>query len=214
MKPKEIIKKFEIQGGWDKSLQDEFLACLTSEFLVFIEYYRAENNIKGFNNAIDIVRMKWDAISNKIRYGLPEELWSYFYATTINSIKAEVCPIEVARLKRIKEERLEQQRQEDEQQKIWAKEQEERRKEWEQSYNKYQQDAYERISLMYLMLLAIPTDSFNFMSLPTCANELEIKRKYKEMALKMHPYRGGSQENFTKLIDAKNRCLKWCSIKK
>ena len=213
MKPKEIIKKFGIQEGWRKELQDDFLSCLTSEFIVFIEYYKAENNVKGFNNAIDVVRMKWDAISNKIRYGLPEELWSYFYATTINNIKKEVCPIEVARLERIKEEREEQQRKEQQLHKEWKKAQDERRKEWERSYDKYQQSAYERISLMYLMLLAIPLESFQFMNLPSTASELDIKSKYKEMALKMHPDRGGNQEDFTKLIDAKNRCLKWCSIK-
>ena len=63
MKPKEFIERFNIAGGWRSAIQDEFLAKMTSELLAFCEYYKAADNIKGFENAVKVIRMKWDDIS-------------------------------------------------------------------------------------------------------------------------------------------------------
>lgn len=65
MKPKEFIEKYGLETGWKAKYQNDFLQDMTSELLAFLEYNKAENNIKGFDNAVKVIRMKWDAISNK-----------------------------------------------------------------------------------------------------------------------------------------------------
>ena len=68
MKPKEFIEKYGIQGGWNPKHQTNFLQDFTSELIVMLEYNKAVDNIKGFDNALRTIRQKWDAISNKIRF--------------------------------------------------------------------------------------------------------------------------------------------------
>ncbi len=70
---------------------------LTSEFFAQLEYFKAENNIKGFDNALKVIRMKWDSISNKIPYGLPEKLWNYFFATVVAPARENLSPSEMER---------------------------------------------------------------------------------------------------------------------
>lgn len=201
MKPKEYIEKYGIQGGWNPKKQQDFLSDLTSELLAFCEYNKAENNIKGFDNSVKVIRMKWDSISNKIRFGLPEGMWRYFYATVIVKVREELCPADVAR----REKELEERRAEWERRK--------KIKEREKLFWDYlfRESMYERLFISILTLSATPTESFTFMELPTTASEDDIKTKFRELAMKYHPDKGGDKDKFTALLEHKNKCLKWAT---
>lgn len=201
MKPKEFIQKYGIKNGWDAKHQNDFLQDLTSELLAFLEYNKAENNIRGFDNAVKVIRMKWDAISNKIRFGLPDKLWSYFWATIVVKLREEFCPKDVERRK----QEAAKKKAEWERRKAWQKEQE------EFFSNMYREAMYERIALLYMFLNSVPSESFQHLGLPETATEEQIKQRYREMSLKVHPDKGGSQEEFIKLTEHKNKCLKWAS---
>lgn len=78
MTTKEYLKKYNLSTT-NKFLHSEFVRDLTNEFIVLLEMNKAENNIKGFDNALRCVKMKFDAISNKtVGGGLPDSLWKYF----------------------------------------------------------------------------------------------------------------------------------------
>lgn len=200
MKPKEFIEKYGIQGGWNPKHQTNFLQDFTSELIVMLEYNKAVDNIKGFDNALRTVRQKWDAISNKIRFGLPEGMWRYFFATVVVKLKEEMCPREV----QARKERAEEKR------KAWEARLEARRA-WEQQWDDL---LYERLFMSWLILSTTPTESFAFMELPTTANEDAIKTKFRELAMKYHPDKGGDKDKFTSLLEHKNKCLKWATRNK
>lgn len=204
MKPKEYIEKYGIQGGWNPKKQKEFLSDLTSELLAFCQYNKAENNIKGFENSVNVIRAKWDSISNKIRFGLPEEMWRYFYATVVVKIRQELCPADIARRE---ERRAEWERRKKIKEQI--KEQEQRL--WDELFR---EAMYERIALLSLLLSDNPISSFNYMGLPSTATEDEIRKRYREMSLACHPDKGGKQEEFILLTEHKNKCLSWANRNK
>lgn len=169
-----------------------------------LEYNNAVDNIKGFDNALRTIRQKWDAISNKIRFGLPEGMWRYFFATVVVKLREEMCSREVQARKEIAEEKK----------KAWEARQEARRA-WErQWYDLFRESIYERLFTSMLRLSATPTESFEFMELPTTASEDDIKTKFHELAIKYHPDKGGNQDNFIALLEHKNKCLKWATRNK
>lgn len=91
MKPREFLKKYNLEGKkWDPKKQDAFISDMKIEFDKFAQEFNAEYSKAGLINAVNHVRTKWNAISNKVSYGLPDGLWSFFYATVIAPVK-EVC---------------------------------------------------------------------------------------------------------------------------
>lgn len=192
MKPKDFIEKYNISSGWRNSIQKGFLNDLTEELISFLELYKAKDNIKGFDNSVKVIRMKWDAISNKISYGLPEGVWRYFYATVIVPMRKEFCPKEVERRERIAEER--------------RQEYEEEKRFWERSFF---EDFYSYLAFMFLSRTEIPQESFDYLGISSNASVEEISSAYRKLALQYHPDKGGSQEKFIELTNHKNRCIKW-----
>lgn len=91
MKPKEIIYQSGIVNGVNARNQDEFLDLMILELKYAYKEYAKDDSEKHFTAAVKEIRSKWDAISNKIPYGLPEGLWRYFYARIMN-YKKRVCP--------------------------------------------------------------------------------------------------------------------------
>lgn len=88
MKTCEILKKYNLKGRkWDPKDQDSFIIDMKSEFEGFAKQFNAEGSKSGFLNAVNHIRKKWDAISNKVSYGLPDGLWSFFYATVVSPVK-------------------------------------------------------------------------------------------------------------------------------
>lgn len=52
-----------------------------------------------------------------------------------------------------------------------------------------------------------PVESFTILGLPKDAKEDEIKGAYRKLAMIHHPDKGGSQERFVEITEAKNKCL-------
>ena len=207
MKPKDYISKFDLSSGWKKEKQKDFLNTLTSEFIAQLEYCKAENNIKGFDNALKVIRMKWDSISNKIPYGLPDGLWNYFFATVVAPTRDELCPKEMTRRK----EKAAERKAEWERRQSWKKEREEM---WRQMEEEATRSFYERIAMVYIFLSVCPIESFTYFGLSVKdATTEDVMKKYREKAIVLHPDRGGKQEDFVQLVEHKNRCLKWISQK-
>ena len=92
MKPNEYIKKYNIQSGWSTKHQKSFLEDFTAEFKNLLELHKAQGNIYGFNNAVKELRSKWDGISAKICFGLPDGMWNFFFATVVSQLRDELCP--------------------------------------------------------------------------------------------------------------------------
>lgn len=197
MKPKEFITKYHLERGWNSRVQEPFLQDLTNELIAFLEFYHAQNNIRGFDNAVKVIRMKWDAVSNKIPYGLPDKLWSYFWATVVCKLREQLCPAEVARMN---------QRRADWERRKAEKEAEENR--WKEEWH---HGIWYHLAMLYMALRSVPSDSFAYMGLKEDATPKEIVKRYRELSLKCHPDKGGSQDEFIRLTEHKNKALKWAS---
>lgn len=199
MKTKEYIDKYNLHKGWNTKIQNEFISDMTSELEAQLMLNKAEDNIRGFNNALRCLRMKWDSISKKIPYGIPEGLWNYFFATVVAPLREQMCPREMKRQREIREER--QRRYEE-------------RKKMEHDFMEEMYQAhmnYWKNLLAHIVLVSMPMDSFAYLDLAVDATPDDIQKRFRELALKAHPDRGGSQEKFIELTNHRNRCLKWAS---
>lgn len=96
MKTKEFLSKYNLKKGWDNAKGGKFIADMTSEFTQIVETSNAKEDIRAFNNAVKIIRTKWNAISNKIPYGIPPKVWAYFYATVVAKTRDTLFPMEAA----------------------------------------------------------------------------------------------------------------------
>lgn len=199
MKTKEYLDKYNLHKGWNTKIQNEFISDMTSELEAQLMLNKAEDNIRGFNNALRCLRMKWDSISKKIPYGIPEGLWNYFFATVVAPLREQMCPREMKRQREIREER---QRRYEERKKM----EHDFMEEMYQSYMNYWKNL-----LAHIVLASMPMDSFEYLGLTVDATPDDIQKKFRELALKAHPDRGGSQEKFIELTNHRNRCLKWAS---
>lgn len=92
MTTKEFIKKFNLSEGWNKSKTSEFIKELGNSLRELLEEMKVSEDIKKFNECVKQVRSKFDGISNKTPYGIPEEVWSYFYKREVISLRDEFCP--------------------------------------------------------------------------------------------------------------------------
>lgn len=199
MKPKEFIEKYNLNKGWNKYKQNEFLTDMTSELLALLETYHAENNIKGFDNAVNVIRMKWDAIDKKIPFGIPEKLWGYYFATTIAKIREQMCPEEMAKRREMAARRKEE----------WGRRKAEREF-WEREmYGDFFGSFYERLAALFLKTNIKPVDSFITLGLTEDASEEDVKKAYRKLSMEHHPDRGGNKEKFILITEAKNKCLSW-----
>ena len=199
MKPKEFIEKYNLNKGWNKYKQNEFLTDMTSELLALIETYHAENNIKGFDNAVNVIRMKWDAIDKKIPFGIPEKLWGYYFATTIAKIREQMCPEEMAKRREMAAKRKEE----------WERRKAEREFCEREMYGDFFGSFYERLAALFLKTNIKPVDSFITLGLTEDASEEDVKKAYRKLSMEHHPDRGGNKEKFILITEAKNKCLSW-----
>lgn len=192
MKTKEYVEKYELNKN-DRFDHKEFTADLINEFFSLLEIGKnkdGEINIKGYENAVKCIRMKWDAINNKTVGQLPEKLWKYFYATTIAKMREEMFP-----------EQMQQRA--------------ERKKEYEdrkRAYRSYD-DMWDSMNARFLldairrMNLNAKQKAFERLGLVVTATVDDVKSAYRTLSLKHHPDRGGKQEDFISLTEAKNNCL-------
>lgn len=199
MTTKEYVKKYELHLS-DKFNHSNFCQDLASEFICLLEYNKANDNLKGFDNAVRCIRMKFDAISNKTLGVLPEKLWNYFFATVIVKLREELCPKDMQRKREIQ----------DRKQKEW--EQRKKQREWEnEQFNDYFWGQNFYSFLFSQVQNPKPNECFEILGLSANANEVEVKSAYKKLANLHHPDKGGKQEMFVQITESKNKCLNWLS---
>lgn len=202
MKTQEYVKKFELNKS-DKFNHSEFVADLANDFVALLELNKAQDNIKGFNNALNALRMKWDAINNKTVGQLPEKLWNYFFATVVVKLREELCPKDMEKKRQLAEEKR----------KAW-----EARKvqmEWEEEQFKNWYWGGFNIFLGSLRKqVQPPISSFNILGLNhETSNADDVQKAYRKLVVKHHPDKGGKQEDFISITESKNKCLQWFESK-
>jgi hypothetical protein len=122
---------------------------------------------------------------------LPEKLWNYFYATVIVKLREQLFPEEM-QAQREKSKRDYERRQE---------------------YRRFQEREfnsdwfYESLFVSLLRQMMIPTQSFETLGLDTSATKEEINSKYRELCMVHHPDKGGKQDNFIAITEAKNKAM-------
>ena len=193
MKTKEYIEKYKLNVN-DKFNHNDFVEDLTYEFISLLEVGKAAENIKGFENATRAIRMKWDAINNKTVGQLPEKLWNFFWATVIVKTKEKLFPKEVKRQQEIR----------DAKRKDW-----ENRKRWEEEeFNSFFDWSF--LSVFNIRSIT-PTKELKLLDIEAgfTPTKEQVQAAYKKLALKHHPDKGGKQEDFVAITEAKNKVLNW-----
>ncbi len=203
MKTQDYVRKFELNIN-DKFSHNEFVADLANDFIVLLELNKAQDNIKGFENALRALRMKWDAINNKTVGCLPDKLWNFFFATVVVKLREELCPKDMEKKRQLAEEKK----------KAWEARQ--RMKDWEsEQFNDYFWNHFNSFLGGLRPQNNKPIASFNILGLPhdSCTSE-EVNKIYRKLVLKHHPDKGGKQEDFIEITEAKNKCLQYFESKK
>jgi hypothetical protein len=204
MKTKEYTNKYKLNeiGGVYKFNHNDFIADLTIDFMTLLEIGNSTKNIKGFENAVRAIRMKWDAINNKTVGQLPDKLWNYFYAKVIMGYKQDLFP-EI--LKARAEAKVEA-----------KKRREEYRRFIELENGDYFSFGFNDLFSSFIASLfkaQIPEESFAKLGLTTSATMDEVKESYRTLALQYHPDKGGNNDLFIAITEAKNKCLMYLKNK-
>lgn len=198
MTTKEYILKYKLNSS-DKFNHSDFVQDLASDFIALLEINKANDNIKGFDNAVKCVRMKFNAISNKTLGVFPEKLWNYFFATVIAKLREEICPKDMQKRREI---------------------QERKKAEWEERkfYRNFEENSFNNFweQNFYSFLFAQrknskPVSSFIVLGLTEDASDEDVKTAYKKLAIIHHPDKGGKQDKFIEITESKNKCLNWFS---
>jgi len=203
MKTQEYVKKYKLNES-DKFNHSEFVSDLANDFVVLLELNKAEDNIKGFENAQRAIRMKFDAINNKTVGQLGEKLWGYFFATVVVKLREEICPKDMLKRREINEQKK----------KDW--EQRKKRYEWEQQEfdNDFRQSFFNNFLSSLFKRQSAPLESFKVFDFHNDLVSVEdITKAYRKLVIKHHPDKGGKQEDFISITEAKNKCLQWLESK-
>jgi hypothetical protein len=193
MKTKEYVVKYSLNKS-DKFNHNEFVSDLANDLLTALEVGKGKENIKGFNNAVNAIKMKFDAINNKT-LGNIEKIWGYFFATVVVKLIEELFP-EFVKAQNEQREK--------------AKRQYEERKRFEDSYDDF--FFWGRMAgLLNLIKSPTPTSSFAVLELSVDAKEDEVKTAFRKLSLQHHPDKGGNAEKFTEIVEAKNKVMAYLS---
>ena len=60
-----------------------------------------------------------------------------------------------------------------------------------------------------LAVTRIPEESFQYLQIPTFSTPEQVLKRYRELALTMHPDKGGNQEDFITLTEHKNKAYQY-----
>lgn len=197
MKTKDYVKKYKLDQN-DKFNHAEFTVNLTTDFMTLLEVGKAQNNIKGFDNAVRAIRMKFDAINNKTVGNIPEALWKYFYATVVVKLREELFP-----------ELMHKRREEAAQ----RKQEYEDRQRWTNFYDDLWDRAFFHNIVSKMLRNTIPESSFVALGLSSEASPEDVKSNYRSLSMQHHPDKGGKQDKFIEITEAKNACLAYLSTK-
>lgn len=196
MKTKEYIKKHFSEGRYN---QNNFMRDLTDELVAQLEYNQATDNLKGFNNAVRVIHMKFQAIANKAAGRITDAQWNYFFATVVIPLRDEMCSREVAQKEKIRREK----------QDAWEKRRRERDDLYGDASSIFEEYRRRFIQSLFGKIQQCPNDAFSLLELPTDADAHMVKKSYRKLSMKHHPDKGGKQEMFIKITTAKNKCVEW-----
>jgi hypothetical protein len=197
MKSKEYVSKYSLSLGLKSHQHNDLIKDLSIDFIDLLKVGNAKENFKGFNNAVNAIRMKWDGINKKTVGSLPEKLWNYFYAAIIIKTKEELFPkeMEAERQKRIRRQK---------------------EREWEDNFYKEQSNRFfdsilnSYMAMFFSSLNRKPIKSFETLDLPVEGTTSEdVNKKFKQLAIIHHPDKGGDHEKFIKITEAKNTCVSY-----
>ncbi len=192
MKTKDYVKKYNLEKGTKFNHQD-FVSDLSFDLLTLLEVGKGRENVKGFDNAVNAIKMKFDAINNKT-VGDISKIWGYFFATVVVKLKAELFPDFV----KMKQEERDKRKRE------W-----EERKRWEESAFGF--DDWFNSILSSLVRQQIPTSSFQVLGLETTASLEDVKNAYRKLSIQHHPDKGGNSDKFIEITEAKNKLIAYLS---
>lgn len=191
MTTKHYVQKYGLDKGNQFSHED-FVKDMTFELLGLLELNKSENNIKGFDNALRCLTMKWNAISNKTLGVFPEKLWNFFYDTVVIKLRKDMCFEEHTKREKASEA---------------LKKRAERRAHEER---RFERDFFHNFwTLLAFAKIERPIESFILLGIDSTADADAVKKAYRTLSLKYHPDKGGTQEQFVELTTAKNKCLQF-----
>jgi len=90
MNVKDYVQKYHLDKKKHFSYKT-FLNDLGKDFGVLLQSYpKATLTEEQFRSIVKELKQKFDSISNKAIYGIPDKIWNYFYATTIINKKNKI----------------------------------------------------------------------------------------------------------------------------
>jgi len=183
MNTKEYVKKY-ILNITNKFRHNHFIQDLTIDFLTLLETGKtstSEYKIKCFENNVNVIKQKWNAINNKTIFGLPNKLWNYFYATVIIKMKEELF-LEIMESRKKETERRKNIR-------------EERKRMENEFFDNFYQTFFSRI----FSGIPKPISSFDVLGLSYNSTKDEVNKAYRKLSMIFHPDKGGKKDNFLKI---------------
>jgi hypothetical protein len=203
---KEFIKQYNLERS-NKIDRKEFIADFTNEFISHIESDKfASESLSAFNGIINIMKQKFDALDRKTIYGLDEGIWRYWYAAIACKIREEYFP-EEKKYREFKEAEWKAKKAEERAEKErWQKIIDDQQASWEAEFEA-RKAAYSAWLSALLRINTKPVSSFETLELNEDATAEDVRKAYKELALKHHPDKGGNQQRFIEITEAKNKCL-------
>lgn len=199
MRPIDYIKKYNLEQD-SKFSHEEFVSDLVIDFLTLLEVGNGQSNFKGFFNAVNAIRGRFDSIVRRSNNRVTEELWKYFYATTICKLRDELFPKEMEKQRQAVNEKKKMY----EQRIAWERED---FNFWEEMKSRMFFNAF----IFGLLNRRVPDNSwFSILGISPTSNKDEILDAYRRLAKVYHPDKGGNGEMFIKITEAKNRCLSYC----
>ena len=202
MKTKEYVEKYRLETG-NSYPQGELLFDLFCEFQAQFELTQSKSgnpNIKGWDQAVRVIRQKWDAINVKSRIQLQESTWKYFYAAFLCKFRDERFPEEFAERARQKQMRKdayeERKRMEDEMYGNSA--------EW---FTNFFRNAYAGLFSALHDQGSKLHQALDVLELPHTATADDVKARYRQLSLELHPDKGGDQQEFIRMSEAKTKAL-------
>ncbi len=84
---------------------------------------------------------------------------------------------------------------------------------WKEAFRERERQRYDWFNSFIggLIINSAPTQEFKMLGLQDSASEDEVKSSYRTLSMKHHPDRGGKQEIFIAITEAKNKCLAYIS---
>lgn len=198
MKPKEYISKYNMNGIHSFN-HNHFVADLSNDFMATIELLNSKGqlNLKRFEVCVKEIRQKFDSIflkSSNIKKEEFEKIWKYFYATTIVKVKDDLFG-EVIRKQKERKRNYRNQFEYDFDDMF------------EQIFNSFFENFFKRFAGANYFTEDQKKSDMSILELQENFTADDVNKNYRKLSLQHHPDKGGSNEMFLKITEAKNRLL-------